>query len=168
MKKKVKFTRQGDEIPDPTPSELKVGFGLPKSWTTSITDIVKNAMSDQAVSQGYESWEEANDFNCKEEDEDLEKTPYEEHFDHEENFVNDVFENAKKKLSDRDNNGKQERNRVSKESDRKVTERKKAVANATEQRPKADEERKLRILRDSENSLNGKLISEEFEEVEAE
>lgn len=99
-KPRVKFNELGEEIPDSTPSSIQVGYHIPKNWKLSITELVRKALNDQAESQGYETFDEANDFDCPEEEEDMALTPYEDHFDHEENFVKDVESYAEARLNE--------------------------------------------------------------------
>lgn len=99
---KTKFTKEGYEIPDCTPMEIPVGHHIPKNWQTGITDLIRKALNEKAEESGHESFEEANDFDCPEEDEELARTPYEEHFDHEENFINDVKANIIRKMKEKE------------------------------------------------------------------
>lgn len=96
----VRFNESGEEIPDNTPVVLPVGGRVPNNWKTHITQLVRKALNERAEETGHETFEEANDFDCPEEDDELDPTQYEENFDHEENFLADV-ENANARNYDR-------------------------------------------------------------------
>ena len=64
-----KLDKKGAEVLDPTPMELPVGFRRP---TTDIQEVIatqlKEAMTQQALNNGQETFEEANDFSFDDED----------------------------------------------------------------------------------------------------
>lgn len=92
-------TEDGYEVPDTRPPIIKLGSRIPKTWEMSVAEMFKKALSNHAQESGRETWEEANDFDCPEEHDELELTPYEDHFDHEENFMNDMAELTMKRMS---------------------------------------------------------------------
>lgn len=135
-KPQVVFNEQGEEILDDTPVALKPGYHIPQNWASSLAQFVKKALNEKAEDQGMESFEEANDFDCPEEDDNLELTPYEEHFDHEENFIQDVAENIKKRRLEALEKAQQE---GKKREGSKSASKRKAVAKATEPTPEGEE-----------------------------
>lgn len=64
------FDARGREIPDPTPVELSPGAIRPESSTSMIQRLVREQLSRQAVAEGDESFEEANDFDIDDDFED--------------------------------------------------------------------------------------------------
>lgn len=73
----IQFDEMGREILDPTPVEMPVGMKRPESLQQMIQRLVRAQISQQAQQQGFESFEDANDFDIDEED-DLPLTVYEE------------------------------------------------------------------------------------------
>ena len=59
---------RGWEIPDPRPVEVPIGFERPESLEEKIQRMVRTHVSDFAESQGYESFDDADDFDVDEED----------------------------------------------------------------------------------------------------
>lgn len=76
---KVRFTEKHEEILDPTPMALPAGMKKPESLHDQIRRLIKSERLQQALEQaGYETEEEANDFDTGE---DLDpSTPFEEQF----------------------------------------------------------------------------------------
>lgn len=71
---------KGHEVPDPTPVALPVGFRPPPTMVELIRMHVRRELSQAAVADGAESFEEADDFDI--EDDRLDpSTPYEELFE---------------------------------------------------------------------------------------
>lgn len=54
------------EIPDPTPMEIPVGYRMPMSLAEQIKAMVRTQLSQQAEAQGEETFEEADDFEIDE------------------------------------------------------------------------------------------------------
>lgn len=73
----VEFNDRGQEIPDQTPVEMPAGFKKPESLTEQIRRLIRTEMSQEAVAEGKESWEDANDFDVDEADAELHPTEYE-------------------------------------------------------------------------------------------
>lgn len=76
------YNKAGEEIPDPRPMALPVGFTRPKPLTDTIRDLIRNEEFRRALDRHeMETFEEADDFT--EDDEDLvtKGTPYEQDFD---------------------------------------------------------------------------------------
>jgi hypothetical protein len=72
---------KGQEVPDPRPVEIPAGFKIPESLDKQIARLVAGRLSDIAEENGFESFEESEDFDV-EDPEDVEiDTPYEMHFD---------------------------------------------------------------------------------------
>ena len=73
---------RGWEIPDPTPVEIPAGFSRPESLEAMVQRMVRTRVSDIAAEEGFETFEEADDFEVDEEDYVNDpSTPYEEDFD---------------------------------------------------------------------------------------
>lgn len=71
----MKFNERGEELPDPTPVEVPAGFKAPESIQSMIARLVRTHVSDAAQRQGFESVDEANDFDV--DDEEFPETKYE-------------------------------------------------------------------------------------------
>lgn len=69
----------GREVPDPTPLSLPAGFKRPETLAEQVQRLVRGALSRQAAEQGFETWEESEDFDVG--DDDDPHTPYEQEFD---------------------------------------------------------------------------------------
>lgn len=63
------------EFPDPTPVEMPLGFSRPPTLQEEIQRIIRIQMSQQAQAEGFESFEEADDFDVDEDPDPL--SPYE-------------------------------------------------------------------------------------------
>lgn len=72
-----RINEKGQEVPDPTPVELPIGYKHPKTLDERIMAMVRNELSSLAEKQGFESWEEANDFDM--EDDELKDVPDDEY-----------------------------------------------------------------------------------------
>lgn len=71
------LTKEGDEIPDPTP--LAIPAHVKFIERDHIRDIIRQELSRHAQQEDFETWEESDDFDC---DDDYDPTsPYEEQFD---------------------------------------------------------------------------------------
>jgi len=69
----------GHEIPDPTPLSLPLGFKKPEILAETVARLVRSEISRQAQLQGFETFEEAEDFDVGD---DFEPgAPYETYFD---------------------------------------------------------------------------------------
>lgn len=69
----------GWEVPDQNRVEIPAGFKRPETLAEQVQRLVRTSISRQAEAEGYETWEEANDFDV---DDDFDPTtPYEEFFD---------------------------------------------------------------------------------------
>lgn len=53
----------GQEVPDPTPVAMPLGHINPEPLEVRMRRMIQMEMSQEAMRQGYESFEEANDFN---------------------------------------------------------------------------------------------------------
>lgn len=53
----------GHEVLDPTPAAVPLNWKRPMALADQIRLMVRNELSQSAVSQGHESFEEADDFN---------------------------------------------------------------------------------------------------------
>lgn len=71
----MKFNERGEELPDPTPVEIPAGFKEPESIQSMIARLVRTHVSDAAARHGFETVDEANDFEV--EDEEFGETKYE-------------------------------------------------------------------------------------------
>lgn len=70
---------RGYEIPDNTPVEIPSRLRLPVSRTEQIRNMIRQEFSRQAVQQGQETFDEADDFDLPDGEEWL--SPYEETFE---------------------------------------------------------------------------------------
>ncbi|UDN67571.1 hypothetical protein [robinz microvirus RP_48] len=78
---KLKFLdAKGHEIPDPQPLEIPARFKRPETLAEQIRRVTKGALSLQAAEQGFETFEEAEDFEIDDDSFDP-SSPYEEIFD---------------------------------------------------------------------------------------
>lgn len=69
----------GRETLDPRPKEIPAGFKRPESLAETVQRLTRGAIARHASEQGYESFEEAEDFEV---DDDIDPlTPYEAEFD---------------------------------------------------------------------------------------
>ena len=75
-----RLDEKGREIPDPTPVSLPVGFQTPEPLDVRIQRLVRTQLSNLADEQGYETFEEAEDFEVPDDDMDP-ATPFEMEFD---------------------------------------------------------------------------------------
>lgn len=71
----MKYDEKGRELPDPTPIAMPVGYHKPEPLIEQIRRLVKNELSRKAEADGFESFEEADDFDTGE-DAEL-RSPYE-------------------------------------------------------------------------------------------
>lgn len=77
---KAKHDERGWEIPDPKPLSIPSGFKRPETLSEQVQRLIRHGLSDIAASQGFETFEDADDFDV--EDEHLDPaTPYEAEFD---------------------------------------------------------------------------------------
>lgn len=77
---RVMHDEHGREIVDDRPVEMPLGFKRPESLTEQIQRLVRGHLSRVAEQAGFESFEEAEDFDV--EDDDIEpRTPFETEFD---------------------------------------------------------------------------------------
>lgn len=58
----MNYNDRGEELPDDTPIELPVKFKRPPSLQEQIQQMVRRELSEVAQSQGFESFEESDDF----------------------------------------------------------------------------------------------------------
>lgn len=75
------------EIADNTPVEMPVGFKQPISLQERIKHLVRAEVSHVAASKGFETWDEANDFEA--EDEIEPSSPHELVDDQEDSYLKD-------------------------------------------------------------------------------
>lgn len=78
---KTKYDEFGRELPDPTPKAMPVGFKRPETLDEQIRRLIRTHMSDMAEDQGFETFEEADDFAVEEDDQFDPETPFEMEFD---------------------------------------------------------------------------------------
>lgn len=78
---KMRFLDEhGHEIPDPQPVEIPARFKRPETLAEQIRRVTQGALSLQAQEQGFESFEEAEDFEIDDDSFDP-SSPYEEIWD---------------------------------------------------------------------------------------
>lgn len=80
------YNEKGEEILDPTPISLPVGFSRPIPLNERIREMVRREASEYARQNDLETFEEADDFNIGEDDYDP-RSPWEEDFDPEQKFI---------------------------------------------------------------------------------
>lgn len=74
------YNERGEEVPDPTPVALPVGFNRPIPLGERIRKLVQDeALRRSSELAGVETFEDADDFDIP--DDPLDSTPYEESFD---------------------------------------------------------------------------------------
>lgn len=74
----MEYNEHGHEIPDATPVAVPIRFTQPSHFS-QIREMIRRELSIQAQSQGFETFEEANDFAVG--DDFDPNSPYEEQFD---------------------------------------------------------------------------------------
>lgn len=75
----VRLDEFGREIPDSTPLRLPAGFKRPETLAEQVQRLVRTHISRMAEEEGYETFEDADDFEV--DDEFDPSTPYEMFFD---------------------------------------------------------------------------------------
>lgn len=70
----------GHEIPDPRPLAMPSGFRRPETLAEQVQRLVRRQLSGAAEEAGYETFEEANDFDLADDPVDP-STPFEPFFD---------------------------------------------------------------------------------------
>lgn len=78
--RKSELDEHGRELLDPTPLALPTGFKRPETLSEQIQRMVRTHLSQAAAEQGFETFEESEDFDCGEDDIDP-RTPFEMDFD---------------------------------------------------------------------------------------
>lgn len=73
----MKFDKEGRELPDPTPVEIPANARRPEGLHSMIARMIRTRVSDVAASEGYETFEESNDFEVADEEPDMTLTKYE-------------------------------------------------------------------------------------------
>lgn len=96
-----RINEKGQEVPDPTPVELPVGYKAPLPLEVRMRAMIKNEMSDFAQKQGFETWEEANDFNLPDESDDGLFTDEDELVAANDPFVERAFHEKSKEISEK-------------------------------------------------------------------
>lgn len=79
VEQKARLDKNGHEILDPRPVEMPVGFHRPETLAEQIQRMVRTEFSEAASNAGFESFEDADDFDV--EDEIDPGSPYEMEFD---------------------------------------------------------------------------------------
>lgn len=88
------------EYPDPTPVEIAMELKRPETMDEKIRRIVATRISEQAAEQGSESFDEANDFDIKDDFEVDEPASPHEIFDMEPEYPEDLVEEIKTPLTE--------------------------------------------------------------------
>lgn len=102
----MKYDEHGREVPDPTPVEMPLGWSRPKPLQDLIKDMIRVEMSRQAVAAGFESFEEADDFEVDDSDGDdmlsqYELTPMQEEFRYAKQDASDLDNVDERRHNDR-------------------------------------------------------------------
>lgn len=79
---------RGHEVLDDTPAVLPVRFKRVENLASEVARLVEHAISQRADAQGFETFEEANDFDCGEGKNEF-YSPHEEVEDHERQYFED-------------------------------------------------------------------------------
>ena len=64
----AKFNDKGEQIPDPTPVEIPVGFSAPEPLESMIARLVRQESFRSGVNAEAETFEEADDLDVDEDD----------------------------------------------------------------------------------------------------
>lgn len=80
------YNEKGEEILDPTPISVPVGFKRPIPLNERIREMVRREASEYARSLDMDTFEEADDFDTGDDDLDP-RSPWEEDFDPEQKFI---------------------------------------------------------------------------------
>ena len=59
------FDARGREVSDPTPVEIPVNFRRPETLQEQIRRLIRTEMSAQALNEGKETFDEADDFDIE-------------------------------------------------------------------------------------------------------
>lgn len=78
--KEAGLTKGGHEIPDPRPMRIPAGFKRPPTLAEQVRRLVQTSVSEWAANNGFETFEESEDFEVDDDTLDP-RSPYEEHFD---------------------------------------------------------------------------------------
>lgn len=73
------LNEDGHEVGDPDPISLPAGFKIPETLAMQVQRLVRSHISRQAAEAGFETFEEAEDFEVG--DDNDPSTPYETFFD---------------------------------------------------------------------------------------
>lgn len=76
-----RLNAEGHETLDPRPVEIPAGFKRPDTLAEQVQRLVRNEFSEMASAQGFETFEEADDFDVEDDDEIDVNTPFEVEFD---------------------------------------------------------------------------------------
>lgn len=79
--KRIQYNDMGQEIPDPTKPALPTGFKRPDPLADRVRQMVHGELSRRARDQGFETFEESEDFDVGDPDDFDPTTPYEMEFD---------------------------------------------------------------------------------------
>ncbi len=75
--KKVFYAPDGGEMLEPTPLEIPIGFQKPETLASKIKRMVQIQISESAQDAGFESIQEANDFDIPGEDDNVATSGFE-------------------------------------------------------------------------------------------
>lgn len=76
-----KYNERGEELPDPRPMALPVGFTRPNTLQERMRILLRSELLKRELdAKGVETFEEADDFDCEDKDP-LSNTPYEDDFE---------------------------------------------------------------------------------------
>lgn len=73
----MKYDDEGRELPDPTPMAIPAGMKRPESLVDTMRRLIRNEFSKDVGAIGYETFEDANDFDVEEDDAEIRETVYE-------------------------------------------------------------------------------------------
>lgn len=85
-----KYDKEGRELMDPRPKNVPIKFTRnPETLSAKIARMVREELSEAASKSGLETFDEADDFDVDDPEMDHIESPYEENFDHLQNYERD-------------------------------------------------------------------------------
>lgn len=94
---RLTFTKEGRELPDPTPLELPAGTKRPETLQDQIRRLIRTDVSAYAEDHGAESFEDANDFDIDDDEPESRATHHELHEE-----VVDEFKRARREAKEKE------------------------------------------------------------------
>lgn len=73
----MKYDDEGRELPDPVPMAIPAGMRRPESLIETMRRLIRTEFSKDVGAIGYETFEEANDFDVEDDDAEVRESVYE-------------------------------------------------------------------------------------------